>query len=77
MEVISIITNPITSLSLKGKKFEWIEKCYEAFIKLKCLLTNAPILRVLKIGKDCALYGCLLRGFRHNDDVRHWCNRLC
>ena len=42
----SRIAHPITSLQRKGKKFIWIEKCEEAFQKLKELLTNAPILVV-------------------------------
>lgn len=43
----SRIAQPITSLQRKGKKFEWTEKCQEAFNTLKEKLMIAPILVVL------------------------------
>ena len=42
----SKIAHPIMYLQRKGKKFEWIEKCEEAFQELKRKLTIAPILVV-------------------------------
>ena len=36
----------ITELQKKNKKFVWIEKCAEAFWRLKELLTITPILKV-------------------------------
>ena len=46
------ITNPITSLQKKAKKFEWNQKCEESYKKLKTLLTIAPILRIDDHNKD-------------------------
>ena len=46
------ITNPITSLQKKGKKFDWNQKCEEIFKKLKILLTTAPILRIADPNKE-------------------------
>jgi hypothetical protein len=40
------IANPITELQKKNKKFVWIEKCAEAFQRLKELLMTTPILKV-------------------------------
>ena len=52
IEGFSWITNPITSLQKKGKKFVWDQKCEESFKKLKELLTTAPILRIVDPNKD-------------------------
>ena len=52
IEGFSRITNPITSLQKKGKKFVWDKKCEESFKKLKGLLTTAPILRIVDPNKD-------------------------
>ena len=38
IEGFSRITNPITSLQKKGKKFDWNQKCEESFRKLNFLL---------------------------------------
>ena len=43
IEGFSRITNPITFLQNKGKKFVWDKKCEESLKKLKELLTTAPI----------------------------------
>jgi hypothetical protein len=48
----SKIANTITKLQKKNKKFVWIEKCAEAFRRLKELLTIASILRVLDMDTD-------------------------
>ena len=40
----SSIALPLTRLTRKGVKFDWDEKCTEAFVKLKTLLTTAPVL---------------------------------
>ncbi|KAH9297900.1 hypothetical protein KI387_029582, partial [Taxus chinensis] len=42
----SRIAHPITSLQRKGKKFDWSEKCEQAFQLFKERLTTAPILAV-------------------------------
>jgi hypothetical protein len=52
VEGFSKITNPITELQKKNKKFIWSEKCVEAFQKLKKLLTTTPILKVSDMDKD-------------------------
>jgi hypothetical protein len=52
VEGFSKIEKPITTLHPKGVKYEWTEECDSAFIKLKRLLTSAPILRVSNMEKD-------------------------
>ena len=52
IEGFSRISNPITSLQKKGKKFDWNQKCEDSFKKLKTLLTIAPILRIADPNKD-------------------------
>ena len=52
IEGFSRIANPITSLQKKGKKFDWNQKCEASFKKLKTLLTNAPILRIVDPNKE-------------------------
>ncbi|XP_057850722.1 uncharacterized mitochondrial protein AtMg00860-like [Cryptomeria japonica] len=47
VEGFSKITTPITSLQKKGKKFEWTEKCDEAFQLFKQKLTTTPIFPIL------------------------------
>ena len=49
------ITNPITSLQKKGKKFDWNQKCEDSFKKLKNLLNSAPILRIAYPNKEFAV----------------------
>jgi hypothetical protein len=51
MEGLSKIEKPMTTLQCKGVIYEWTEECDVAFIKLKRLLTSAPILRVLDMEK--------------------------
>jgi hypothetical protein len=46
------IANPITELQKKNKKFVWIEKCAEAFQRLKDLLTTTLILKVPNMDTD-------------------------
>jgi hypothetical protein len=52
VEGFSKIGKPITTLQRKGVMYEWTEECDSAFIKLKRLLTSAPILRVSDMEKD-------------------------
>ena len=42
----SQISYVIISLQRKGKKFEWTEECEVGFVKLKKLLTHAPVLKI-------------------------------
>ena len=52
VEGFSKIANPITELQKKNKKFVWIEKCAEAFRRLKEVLTTTPILKVPDMDAD-------------------------
>ena len=52
IEGFSRITNLITSLQKKGKKFDWNQKYEDSFKKLKTLLTTTPILRIADPNKD-------------------------
>jgi hypothetical protein len=56
VEGLSKIEKPITTLQCKGVRFEWIEECDIVFIKLKRLLTNAPILRMSDMEKYFIVY---------------------
>ena len=64
----SSIALPLTRLTQKGIKFEWDEKCNEAFERLKKLLTTAPVLIIPEQGKGYVVYcdaskeglGCVL-----------------
>jgi len=48
----SRISYPITSFQRKGKKFECTGECATNFEKLKQLLTNAPVLKIVDPDKD-------------------------
>ena len=58
----------MTRLTRKGVKFEWDSKCEEAFLRLRDLLTLAPILIIPERGLGCMVYcdaskeglGCVL-----------------
>ena len=50
--IFSHISHPITSLQIKGKKFEWKKECAASFEQLKQLLTNAPILNIVDPDKE-------------------------
>ena len=44
IEGFSKIALPLTTLTKKGKKFEWTAECEKSFQELKTRLTSAPIL---------------------------------
>jgi hypothetical protein len=46
IEGFSKIAHPITSLQMKGVKFQWTLDCEKSFQHLKQLLTSAPTLRI-------------------------------
>ena len=48
----SYISYPITSLQRKGKKFGWTEECATNFERLKQLLTNALVLKIVDPNKE-------------------------
>jgi hypothetical protein len=52
VEVFSKITNLITELQKKNKKFVWTETCTEAFQRLKELLKTTPILNIPEMDVD-------------------------
>ena len=41
----SVISKPLCNLLTKENVFEWTEQCEKAFVKLKNLLTSAPIIQ--------------------------------
>jgi hypothetical protein len=41
----SVISKPLSNLLIKDNIFEWTKHCEEAFVKLKNLLTSAPIIQ--------------------------------
>jgi hypothetical protein len=43
----SNISHPITSLQRKGVKFQWTKESEKSFQRLKQLLTNAPIMKIV------------------------------
>ena len=65
---ISKIASQLTNLLKKTTKFEWSDKCEEAFQELKRCLTSAPILTSPLKGKEYTIYndasknglGCVL-----------------
>jgi hypothetical protein len=52
IEGFSKISNPITKLQKKNKKFIWTEKCVESSRRLKELLITTPILKVPDMDAD-------------------------
>ncbi|KAJ4953830.1 hypothetical protein NE237_030662 [Protea cynaroides] len=68
VEDYSRIVVPLTSLTKKGEKFVWTEKCEKSFQTLKARLISAPILTILIPGQPFILYtdasglglGCVL-----------------
>jgi hypothetical protein len=52
IEGFSKISHPITSLQIKGVKFQWTLDCEKSFQHLKQLLTSAPILRIVDPNED-------------------------
>ena len=68
IEDFSRIAAPITRLTRKEVKFDWDDRCEEAFQELKRRLTSAPILIVPNKGQGYTVYcdasraglGCVL-----------------
>lgn len=52
----SKLSLPLTSLTKKGAKFVWSDKCEASFLKLKELLSNAPILVIPEGNQDFVIY---------------------
>ncbi|KAJ4978546.1 hypothetical protein NE237_009326 [Protea cynaroides] len=68
VEDYSQIAVPLTSLTKKGEKFVWTDKCEKSFQTLKARLISAPILTIPILGQPFILYidasglglGCVL-----------------
>ncbi|XP_071714509.1 uncharacterized protein [Rutidosis leptorrhynchoides] len=68
IQYFSKIARPLTTLTHKGKKFEWLKEQESAFQQLKHKLTTAPILSLLEGNEDFVVYcdascqglGCVL-----------------
>ena len=56
MEGFSKIAAPLTTLTCKGKKYEWTEKCDRSFQELKNRLTTAPTLTLPTKDEDFVIY---------------------
>ena len=64
----SMIAAPMTRLLQKNVNFEWNEKCYASFEKLKEFLTEEPVLTQPTYGKEYVIFsdaslnglGCVL-----------------
>ena len=56
VEDFSKITAPMTKLTRKEVKFDWDDRCEEAFQELKRRLTSAPILIVPDRGQRYTVY---------------------
>jgi hypothetical protein len=70
----SKIVKPMTQLLEKEVKFKWSPQCEEAFLTLKKLLTNAPVLAHPDIEKPFDVYcdasGTGIRGVLMQDVVQ-------
>ena len=56
IEDFSRLATPMTRLTRKKVKFDWDDRCEEAFQELKRRLTTAPILIVLNRGQGYTVY---------------------
>ena len=61
VEGFSKIAAPLTTLTRKGKKYEWTPKCEESFQELKKRLTSAPILVLPTSGELLQVYSDVLK----------------
>jgi len=52
----STITEPLTALLRKGKKFSWSSECHTAFEKIKSILLSAPVLMTVDFQKQFKLF---------------------
>ena len=62
VEDFSRLTAPMTRLTRKEVRFDWDDRCEEAFQELKRRLTSAPILIFLGRGQGYTVYYDSLRG---------------
>ena len=44
-KIFSVISKPLCNLLTKENVFEWTEQCEKAFVKLKSVLTSAPVIQ--------------------------------
>jgi len=52
----STITEPLTALLKKGKKFSWSPECHSAFEKIKSILLSIPVLMAANFQKQFKLF---------------------
>ena len=80
----SASANPLFKLTHKDTPFEWCAACHEAFVELKRLLTNAPLLVFPDFSKPSLLetntsgegLGAVLAQGQEDDSVNP-CNCIC
>ncbi|XP_070014825.1 uncharacterized mitochondrial protein AtMg00860-like [Nicotiana sylvestris] len=68
VEGFSSLSTPLTKLTQKGEKFQWIDACERSFQALKDILTSAPVLMLPEGTDGYAIYydasgiglGCVL-----------------
>ena len=56
MECFSSIAAPLTALTKKKVKFEWVETCEKSFQELKYRLTSNSVLTLPKCGENYTIY---------------------
>ncbi|XP_038887182.1 uncharacterized mitochondrial protein AtMg00860-like [Benincasa hispida] len=61
VEDFSRLALPLTALTRKNAKFEWLDKCKQSFQELKKRLVTAPILTLPVTGKEYVIYCDALR----------------
>ena len=84
IEDFSRLVAPMTRLTRKEVKFDWDDRCEEAFQELKRRLTSAPILIVLERGQGYIVYcdaskaglGCVLMQFGSHSIVADALSRM-
>ncbi|WMV24360.1 hypothetical protein MTR67_017745 [Solanum verrucosum] len=57
VEGFSSIASPLTNLTQKKVKFQWLDDCEKSFLELKTRLTKTPILTLLE-GSGCYVIYC-------------------
>lgn len=56
IEGFSKIAGPMTQLTRKGVKFQWIEKCEKCFEELKQRLVSVPVLTIPEGSEGFVIY---------------------
>ena len=56
VQSFSTIAAPLTRLTRQDVRFQWSDECEESSLKLKTLLTSAPVLTLPEEGVDFTVY---------------------